>query len=121
MHNILVIDDDAAVCDMLQLQLERAGYTVAVASDGLQGLEQYQQRKPTLIITDIIMPGKEGLETIMELRKLDPAMNIIAISAGSRLVPVELLHSATLLGAVRTFTKPVDIRELLAVVAELCD
>jgi DNA-binding NtrC family response regulator len=119
MPYVLVIDDDESVCNMLRQHLQLAGYEVAVAGNGFEGLKSFHERRPTLVITDLIMPEADGIEAIMELRKLDPVVKIIAISGGSRLVPTDMLYAAKMLGAARTFIKPLDVQELLAAVAEL--
>jgi CheY-like chemotaxis protein len=118
MAYILVIDDDALFRSVLRDTLIAAGHEVAVACDGKKGLKLYIQRPPALIITDIIMPEMDGIETIIELRRMDPLAKIIAVSAGSKRMP-SFLGPAKLLGAARTFSKPVDLPELLAAVAEL--
>lgn len=118
MAYILVIDDDALIRSILRDALEHAGHEVALAQDGLQGLKSFMQRKPELIITDIIMPEMDGIETILELRRLEPAVKIIAISAGSKRM-ASFLGPAKMLGAARTFAKPVEIPALLAAVSEL--
>jgi YesN/AraC family two-component response regulator len=82
MANILIIDDDQQILNMLSQILKRAGYGVVEALDGKQGLKLYRENPTDLIITDIIMPEKEGLETIMELQRDFPDVKIIAISGG---------------------------------------
>ena len=115
---ILVIDDDALFRSVLRDALKGAGHEVAVAGDGKQGLKLYIERPPALIITGIIMPEMDGIETINELRRLDPTAKIIAVSAGSPQLP-SFLGAAKLLGAARTFAKPVNIPALLVAVDEL--
>jgi DNA-binding response OmpR family regulator len=119
MARILVIDDDPQVQDMLKQFLERAGYEVGVAPDGNAGLILHRAHPADLIITDIVMPGKEGLETIMECRRDFPAVRIIAISGGGKIGPHDYLNTARAMGAQRTFSKPFDLQELLAAVREL--
>jgi CheY-like chemotaxis protein len=119
MAQILIIDDDKLFGTMLCDQLAAAGYQVVVAFNGVQGLKLYQQRQPDLVITDIIMPEMDGIETIMELRRHNPHLKIIAVSGGVRDGAGSYLRPAALLGAQRTFTKPVDIRELLEAVSDL--
>src|SRR5437870_1549098 len=79
---ILVIDDDAMVRQTLTQVLEKSGYKVQCAPEGRQGLRAFRMRRPDLVICDIIMPGMEGIETIMELRILSRDCPIIAISGG---------------------------------------
>ena len=118
MAYILVIDDDDQIRALLQQVLERAGHKVVSAADGNQGIKLFRAQAADLIITDIIMPEKEGLETIMELRRDFPEVRIIAISGGGRMKPDEYLHLAERCGAHRTLTKPFWREELLAAVRE---
>lgn len=113
MPMILVVDDDAQVRDMLTTTLEREGYEVCEASDGAEAVEVYDPMKVDLVITDIVMPEKEGIETIMDIRGKNPQAPIIAISGGGRINPEDYLHWARRLGVTCTFTKPVDRRQLL--------
>ena len=119
MRRILVIDDEPSILIMLKRMLERAGYEVFTASNGLEGIRVYDEVKPDLIVTDIIMPEKEGLELIMDLRKTKPDLKIIAISGGGRLQPHGYLPSAKLFGANMTFHKPLDPKEFIAAVNDL--
>lgn len=119
MPRILVIDDEAPVRTLFQMTLERAGYEVAVASDGKEGMESHRECPADVIITDIVMPEKEGLETIVELRRDFPEVKIIAISGGGRIGPDSYLDMAKSLGAHCAFAKPVNRDELLAALREL--
>jgi len=119
MKRILVIEDDIHVKVMIQKTLERAGYEVIAASDGEEGLKLLRESPADLIITDLIMPRKEGLETIMELRRDNPDVKIIAISGGGRFEPESYLETAKQMGAARTFAKPFENKELVAAVQEL--
>ncbi|MBN2525524.1 MAG: response regulator [Deltaproteobacteria bacterium] len=119
MTRILVIDDDVQVCTMLERFFARKGYEVDVAYDGFQGITKFHPEKTNLVITDLVMPEKEGIETVMELRSRHPDVKIIAISGGGRVGPESYLEIARELGAQRTFEKPVDFDELLGAVEEL--
>jgi DNA-binding response OmpR family regulator len=120
MKKILVIDDDDLFGSMLKRMLDKAGYQVELAVDGIQGIKMFSVFEPDLVITDIIMPEKEGIEVIMELRKLSPDVKIIAVSGGGRRMPgLSILPIAKRLGAIHTFSKPVDRPELLAAIEEL--
>lgn len=119
MADILIIDDDAQLNAMLKQLLERQGYCVITAPDGSKGLELFHSEGARLIITDLIMPVKEGIETIAELTKTHPDVKIIAMSGGGRLKPDSYLNLAETFGAMRTFTKPINREELLTAVAEL--
>jgi len=119
MVRILVVDDDKEVRGMLRQMLERAGYEVVDAPDGNVALKLYREQPTDLVITDLIMPDKEGIETIMELRRDFPDVKIIAISGGGRVGPRDYLRMAKMLGAQRIFTKPLDRLELLNAIEEL--
>lgn len=118
-RRILIVDDDEQLRAMLRQMLERAGYAVDEAVDGIQAADAYAQHTPALIITDLLMPEKDGLETIVELRKSEPAIPIIAISGGGVTGRLDLLPAAKYLGAARTFRKPFERQELLDAVAGL--
>ena len=119
MARILVIDDDELVLDMLYESLTLEGYDVLKASNGQQGLKLYREEPVDLIITDLIMPEKEGIETIIELRQDFPDVKIIAISGGGRIGKKDYLHMAKIFGVQRTFKKPVAREQLLDAIREL--
>lgn len=98
---------------MLGKLLSRKGYSVVLAVDGADGIEKALNGGYDLIITDIIMPEKEGLETILELRRKVPGCKIFAISGGGRTAAGNYLKTAEYFGALRTFQKPFDTAELL--------
>ena len=118
MATVLVVDDDVQVRMMLAEMLEHAGYRVLAVSDGDDGLEQYRRQQIDVVITDLLMPGVDGLETIMNLRQIDPTVKIIAISGGG-VKKLDCLTSASMLGAQYTFHKPVQRDELLSAVESL--
>ncbi len=119
MSSILVIDDEADIRDLCRRILSQAGYQVIEAPDGNVGMRLYRENRPDLIITDIIMPEKEGIETIMELRREFPAVRIVAISGGGQATTgATCLHLAKSLGAVKALAKPFTKSELLDVVRE---
>jgi len=116
---ILVIDDNKHVLDMLRLTLEHAGYEVDEASDGKTGIDIFNKNPADLVITDIVMPEKEGLETIAELRRNYPNLKIIAISGSGAGQTKTYLASAKSLGALKVFSKPFRREELLSAIAKL--
>jgi len=116
---ILIIDDETKIREVLRQILERAGYEVMEASDGREGINLYRERQADLIITDIVMPKKDGLETITDLRIEFPGSKIIAISGGGRLDPKPYLELAEGFGADRLLTKPFGHEELLEAVQDL--
>ena len=119
MSTILVMDDEDEARTILRKMLERAGYQVMDAADGHEGMRLLREQGADLIIIDIIMPEKEGLETITELRRDFPEVKIIAISGGGRSHPDEYLHLAKKFGAHLTFPKPFEEEELLEAVRKL--
>jgi len=119
MARILVIDDEAPVRDILRQILEREGHEVVDAPEGAIGLKLFYENPTDLIITDILMPEKEGIEIILELRKTAPGVKIIAISGGGRTGKLDVLPIAKSFGALRTLAKPFERQELLAVVREV--
>lgn len=119
MKHILIIEDDAYVQRMLTQTLERAGYTIFTANDGAEGLAQFRRQPADLVITDIVMPEKEGLETIMELHQEYPDTPIIAISGGGHNRPDPYLDLAERLGAQFSFKKPIERDKLLVAVEKL--
>lgn len=118
---ILVIDDDDQMRVLLRQVMEWAGYEVMEAADGRAGMQKHRRQQADLVITDLIMPEQEGLETIGLLRKEFPQTKIIAISGGGRIGPEAYLPAAQELGADRVFSKPFDVRELAGAVKELLD
>lgn len=119
MPRILVIDDDDLVRGMLRDVLERAGYEVLEAQDGNVGLQLFRGHTIDIIITDILMPEKEGLETIMDIRNESPNAKIVAISGGGKVGPFAYLKLAERFGAQRVFSKPLKMATLLEAVDEL--
>jgi DNA-binding response OmpR family regulator len=119
MAKILVIDDEPSILLMIKKMLEKAGHEVEMALNGKEGMQLFEKNKADLLITDIIMPEKEGLETIVEMRKNYPDLKIIAISGGGRISADGYLPGAKLLGANMVFQKPLVQKELLEAVSFL--
>jgi CheY-like chemotaxis protein len=120
MARILVIDDDNDVRHMVKEMLVRVGHDVTEAVNGQEGLRMFAERPADLIITDIFMPEKEGIETIREVKQDFPEVIIIAMSGGIAAMDSSVtLRGAKKLGADRTVPKPIDRDELLAVVDDL--
>lgn len=116
MSRILVIDDEPAIRTVLQTVLMREGHAVTCAKNGKAGLDSFTQDKPDLVITDIIMPEKEGIEIIQTIRKADPLLPIIAISGGGRAANTDFLPLAAKFGATATLSKPFGATALLDLV-----
>ena len=110
---ILVIDDEHAVRYSLTRLLERHGFAVVTATDGQQGMLSLRDEQPDAVITDIIMPEQEGLETIRLIRRDMPDIKILAISGGGRVVDRDFLEVARKLGADDVLYKPLEPRDLL--------
>ncbi len=119
MANILIADDQETIRQMLKSLFEQYTYTVSVAANGKEALNLFRSQTFDLVITDIIMPDMEGIETIRELKKLDPKIKIIAMSGGGTVRAMEYLRMAGMLGALRTIEKPFDVRKMLEAV-RLC-
>jgi DNA-binding response OmpR family regulator len=119
MAKILVFDDEPSILLMLKKMLEKAGHEVDISLNGSEGMNLFEKQKPDLLITDIIMPQKEGLEIILELRRKHPELKIIAISGGGRIGPEGYLPSAKLFGADMVFQKPLVQKEFVQAVAFL--
>ncbi len=119
MAKILIIDDDKMVRDTLRMILSAAGHEIMLAADGKEGLKAFAELTPDLVITDILMPEKEGIETIGDIRKLTATIPIIAMSGGARIGNMSFLVIAKTAGATRTFAKPFEPDEVLDAVTEL--
>ncbi len=116
---ILVIDDDPVVRGMLAEMLRREGYEVDEADDGRAGMRKFREVPATLVITDVVMPEQEGLETLMQLRHASKTVKVIAISGGGRVGPDAYLNSARTLGADAILAKPFGREELLELVTKV--
>jgi len=121
MARVLVIDDEEQVRIVFRGILERAGYEVEVAADGEEGIMVQRENPADIIITDIVMPGKEGLKTIMEMRRKFPGVQIIAISGGGQIPAEEYLDLATRFGAACALMKPISAQDLIAAVTNILD
>lgn len=116
MKKILVIDDEDAVRSFLTTVLEREGFFVITAGDGREGMKKIGSEPVDLVITDLIMPEKEGMEIIMEVKKIYPHIPVIAISGGGRNSPESYLNTAKLLGAKAILEKPFHKEKLLSTI-----
>ena len=118
MENILIIDDETPIRSMVRLILERAGYAVREAQDGIEGIRVFRETPADLIITDLIMPNKDGIGMIIELKKDFPELKIIAMSGGGLNRPDGYLRGAQKLGAACTLSKPLNRNDLLRAVRD---
>lgn len=121
MRRILLVDDHLEFLDIQRGLLEEAGYSVVTATNGFKALAAVETQTFDLVITDIIMPGKEGLETIMELRRRYPLLKIMAMSGGGMLGPCNYLELAAKFGAVHSLQKPFSPTTLLDAVATVLE
>ncbi len=113
MSKILVVDDAQDIRNMLTTMLRRAGYDVCTAANGLLALQKMQQAAVDLMITDLIMPVQEGLETIRQTQQQFPQTRIIAMSGGGRVMASDFLDTAKALGAHAILRKPFSRQQML--------
>jgi DNA-binding NtrC family response regulator len=116
-QRILIVDDDASIRRTLSILLSKAGYEVTQAADGSEAIRLWRDRGGDLVITDLHMPEKDGIETIIELLSHTPGIRIIAMSGGGQTKRLDLLGNVALLGSVLTIEKPFTLTEMLTVVS----
>jgi two-component system response regulator (stage 0 sporulation protein F) len=131
MAKIIVIDDEEDIRVVLKQVLERAGYDVSVAESGKEGLKLMEEEGADLVITDVIMPGMDGVSLTREIREKFRDTRILVISGGGNVAPksyepgaistTAFLSSAKNAGADETMTKPFDRQELMKIISELLD
>jgi len=119
MSRILVIDDDPQIRAMLRMILENEGYDVMDSPDGEIAMDIHREHPANLIITDIVMPEKEGIEVIIYFTQNHPHVKIIAMSGGGLVASDQYLELADKFGADRTFEKPFNPMKMLDAVKEL--
>jgi YesN/AraC family two-component response regulator len=119
MYKLLIIDDEPHILLMLKKMLERSGYEVDLAANGVEGINLFRKSNADLVITDIIMPEKEGLETIREMRRIKPDLKIIAMSGGGKVSADNYLEIARIFGASKIIEKPFTQKEIISAVREL--
>lgn len=121
MKHILIVDDDPLIQRLFDQFFQSKGFSVTLADSGLSAVLQVKARMPDLIITDVVMPGMDGLALIREVRKEHPEIPIIAISGGQRAVAVNFQPHAEKDGASQFVEKPIYLKDLLASVQTLLD
>jgi DNA-binding response OmpR family regulator len=119
MARILIIDDEAGIRRVIKLFLEKEGHEVIEASEGNSGLDLQRRHLADMVITDLVMPDREGFEVIVRLRRDYPKTAIIAVSGGGMLGQEDYLLKARELGADATLQKPFTRKDLLETVASL--
>ncbi len=118
MPSILVIDDEAHMRSLIARTLAGVGYDVEEAEDGAMGLARLELPGIALVLTDLLMPGREGLETILEMRRRWPAIPVIAMSGGGVNPAGNYLELAQRFGAAATLAKPFKPSDLITVIRE---
>ena len=119
MQRILIIEDDHHILLMIKKMLEKEGFEIKLASNGKEGLDLFKKISVDLVITDIIMPEKEGLETIREMKKLRPDLKIIAMSGGGKISADNYLDTAKIFGASEILAKPFTRKQLVTAVFDI--
>jgi DNA-binding response OmpR family regulator len=119
--HVLIIDDDPEMLRLLETGFTRVGYDVSTAKDGLRGMQLFLSQAPNVVVTDILMPTQEGIETIIGMKRARPEVRIVAMSGGGRMRGEEVLKIAGHLGADRVITKPFRLAEIIGLVDALID
>jgi len=116
---VLLIDDDADIRATIRRMLQSLRLHVIEAANGVAGLSLFRQHKPALVITDIVMPDKDGIETMREIRTIDPQARIIAMSGGGGGKYPNVLDLARDLGAAEALQKPIRRAQFIAAVSRV--
>ena len=119
MATILIMDDEKAILGFLKERLMYEGFNVLIATDGIEGMKLFNDNQIDLVITDIIMQRKDGFLTIIDMKRICPDINIIAMSGGGHAHPQYYLNIAKGLGVQYTFQKPFKTSELVSAVYAL--
>ena len=119
MQKILIIDDEPHILLMLKKMLERYNFEIDMATNGVEGIALFKISTPDLVITDIIMPEMEGLETIREMKRLKADLKIIAMSGGGKVSADSYLKIAGIFGASKSIAKPFTMKEMIEAVQDL--
>ena len=114
MATILVVDDDAAIRDSMRVVLEHVNHKVILAENGDEAVQSYLSARPDIVITDLLLPGKSGIEVVREIRRIDPKARVIAMSGESTEAHLSTLNKD--LGALELLTKPFRVAQLLALI-----
>ena len=116
MKSILIVDDEAGIRKVMKAILENEGFSVLEAAGGNEAIRQYGKYSPDLVVTDLLMPGKDGIETLFELRQINCNVRVIALSGGGRICSESYLNYAMKLGATAAIEKPFTSVEFMAVI-----
>lgn len=117
-QRIMVVDDDPGIRRSLDTLLSRAGYQVVQAADGNEAVRLWRDQRVDLVITDLHMPNKDGIQTIVELLTHAPGTPVIAMSGGGQTKRLDLLGNLPLLGRILTIEKPFTLGEMMQVVGQ---
>jgi DNA-binding NtrC family response regulator len=118
-QRILIVDDDPSIRRTLNLMLSKAGFEVIQACDGVEAVRLWRDRGGDLVITDLHMPKKDGIETIVELISHTPEVRIIAMSGGGQTKRLDLLGNVGLFKSVTTIEKPFTLSEMMTTVSRV--
>jgi len=113
MAHILIIDDDPWILKIFQQILELEGHTILTATNGQEGMDQFRLTPTDLVITDMVMPVKDGLKLIMEMEREFPKVPVIAVSGGGVIEAERYLSLAQCIGSIQTLAKPVGKQDLV--------
>ncbi|HEY0600199.1 response regulator [Brevundimonas sp.] len=116
---VLIIEDDPIMLRNLVQWFQQAGCKVMAAHDGVEGMARFEQIRPNVVITDILMPNREGVETLMAMKARAPEVKVLAISGGGRLGSLDLLNMAHKLGADAVLAKPFRATDVVSIVGRL--
>jgi DNA-binding response OmpR family regulator len=119
LKKILLVDDEEMLRQTLAVMIANMGFEVTQAADGREGLKMFKEGTFDLVITDLVMPNKEGLELIVAIRRLQPAAKIIAISGGFRVDSLDMIAKASAVGADEVLYKPFSVDELKKAIQDL--
>jgi DNA-binding NtrC family response regulator len=118
MPSVLIVEDDNQLRALLKLVLVRAGYEVLDTDNAIEAARIYRERRTEVVVTDLLMPDRDGLELILDLRREDRNVRVIAFSGGGEVSPEGYLYIARLFGARRTLTKPFSAEEFLEAISQ---
>jgi CheY-like chemotaxis protein len=119
MAHVLVADDDDKVRGVIVSALRRAGHTVHEARDGREAVERFLAAPADVVLMDLLMPLKDGIEAILELRRVMPSVKVIAMSGGGQIAASDYLAWAQTMGVHHTLEKPFNLRDLLIIIDEV--
>ncbi|HKX06700.1 MAG TPA: response regulator [Stellaceae bacterium] len=116
MATILIVDDDGAIRDSMRIVLEQKNHEVVLAENGDAAVRCYASARPDVVITDLLLPAKDGIEIVREIRRIDPKARVIAMSGGGESAEARLLTLTKEFGALETLSKPFRVAQLVAVI-----